>query len=159
VRIQVLTMKHKTILLMFVLLIIPASFAHLDAGGDKVINNYLIDFGYAPENPKVSDKLTLAFNLINDTTKEVIEPSNVWIRISSSKEVVFAGTFHPEAQHIAFSYKFPYADEYEITARFKDDKGIIIETDFKIKIEGFNIGLIFIIAVLFIIGLMIIKKK
>ena len=107
--------KGKLIFLFFLIIIFsPYSFAHLDAGEEKVIDDYLIDLGYAPESPKVTDKVTLAFNLINNTTKEVIEPTSVWIRISSPKEVVFAGTFHPEAKNIAFTYTFPYADDYSL---------------------------------------------
>lgn len=57
--------------------------AHLDGGADKTIKDYLIDFGFSPEKPKAGEKVTLAFNLVNATTKEIIEPTSVWVRISS----------------------------------------------------------------------------
>lgn len=154
--------KLKKSLFIFLIIIFSLySFAHLDVGKDKVIDGYLIDFGYTPENPKVTDKVTMAFNLLNDTTKEIIEPTSVWIRISSSKEVVFAGTFHTEAQNVVFNYVFPYADDYEITARFKDNDNTLVETDFEIKIEKKSkIKLYYIakIIIILIIAGFIIKK-
>jgi|TARA_B100001971_G_C18199552_1_gene543666 hypothetical protein len=156
---------NKFLLIFLIVIVLPNSFAHLDAGEDKLIDDYLIDFGYSPENPKAIDKVTIAFNLLDDTTKEIIVPTSVWIRISSSKEVVFAGTFHPEAEHVAFTYTFPYSDDYEITARFKDNNSILAETDFEIKLEKekmskINLYLLLTSLVLFIlIGFIIIKLK
>ncbi len=130
-------MKGKISTIIMILLavsLVPIGFAHLDAGKDKVIDDYLIDFGYSPESPKATDRIEFAFNLINNTTKDIIEPASAWIRISSSKEVVFAGTVHSEAKHVAFAYMFPYADDYDIKVRFKTDETVIVEADFEIKV-------------------------
>lgn len=131
-------MESKKIFLGVVVVIAlsQTGFAHLDAGEDKVIRDYRVDFGYSPENLAVEDQAVFSFNLANTTTEGVIEPTSVWVRIAGSQGVLFAGTFHPESQHVAFTYTFPYAGNYEITARFKDDKATIVETGFEIEVEG-----------------------
>ena len=87
--------NFSSVLLIF-LLSFSSVYAHLDGGKDKTIDSYLIDFGFSPEIPKVTDKVTLALNLINDTTKAIIVPTSVWIRISSSKSAYFADRICPE---------------------------------------------------------------
>lgn len=151
--------------LLITLISLPITYGHLDGGTDKTIDDYIIDFGFSPEQPKVTDKVTLAFNLVNATTEEVIEPTSVWIRISSPEEVVFAGTFHPEAKHIAFTYIFPEANDYEILARFKDKDKTIVETNFQLTVTDsisnkteFSTGykFTFIFGIINIISLMLV---
>lgn len=131
-------MKLKFNLMMFILfiLLIPNVLSHLDAGQDKVIDNYQIDFGYSPENPQISDNVAIALTLFNNTNQEVIEPESVWVRISSSKNVIFAGTLKPLNGNIAFTFKFPEVDDYEVLVRFNQDKKALVETNFNLKIKG-----------------------
>lgn len=100
----------KLILLTFLLslFLFPAVYAHLDRGEDKSINGYLIDSGFSPEHPIVGYKVRLAFNLANDTAKEVIEPKSIGMKISSLQEIVFAVTSHSES------------NEHEITEMEKE---------------------------------------
>jgi len=161
-------MKIKFNLMLFILFIvlIPNVLSHLDAGQDKVIDNYKVDFGYSPENPNTNDKVAIALTLFNNTNQEVIEPYSVWVRISSSKEVVFAGTLKPLNGNVAFTYKFPSADNYDITARFNDDKETIVETNFSIEITEtvliyyYSFGIIVLLVIVFIIiKLRVLNKK
>ena len=160
-------MKIKFNLMLFILFIVlmPNVLSHLDAGQDKVIDNYKVDLGYSPENPKTTDNVAIALTLF-DTNQEVIEPDSVWIRISSSKEVVFAGTLKPLNGNVAFTYKFPSADNYDITARFNDDKETIVETNFSIEITEtvsiyyYSFGIIVLLIIIFIIiKLRVLNKK
>lgn len=123
-----------TFFLALILISSPSAYAHLDGGEDVTLGGYLIDFGFSPEQPKITDKVTLAFNLVDDATKEIIEPTSVWIRISSPKDVIFAGTFHPEAKHVAFTYIFPEANNYEILVRFKENDKTLVETTFQLTV-------------------------
>ena len=137
-RLTMIQMKIKLInpmLFVFFIVLIPNALSHLDAGEDKIIGEYIADFSYSPKEPSVDGKVTMAFSLLNSTNQEVIEPESVWIRISSSKEVVFAGTLKLESGNVAFTYKFPYADDYTITARYNDNEKTIATTDFNIKIR------------------------
>ncbi len=118
------------------LFFIPSASAHLGAGEDTVIGGYLVDFGYAPPTPNAKESTILAFNLVNDSTKEVIGPTSVWVRISSPENVVFAGTFHPKSEHVSFSYAFPEPGYYEITAKFEKDDRASVQADFELEVTG-----------------------
>ena len=153
-------MKTKLIsLMLFVLFIalIPNALSHLEAGEDKTADGYLLDFGYSPKEPSIDDKVIMAFSLLNNTNQEVIEPESVWIRIASSKEVVFAGTLKQESGNAAFTYKFPYADDYIITARYKDSEKAIAEADFNINVKEsvpvyyYVLGIIVISIIIFVV--------
>tara|TARA_Y100000310_G_scaffold246052_1_gene251161 strand:+ start:2867 stop:3376 length:510 start_codon:yes stop_codon:yes gene_type:complete len=149
-------LKNKIVLLFLFIVALPIAFSHLDAGEDKEIDDFLIDFGYSPENPNTNDNVAIALTLF-DKNQEVIEPTSVWVRISSPKDVVFAGTLKPNNGNVAFTYKFPYADNYDITARFNDDKETIVETDFNIKITEtvpvyyYFFGIVVILIIIFVI--------
>ena len=132
-------------------LFFPFVNAHMEAGEDKVINGYLVNFGYYPENIKASDSAILSFSLVNDSTQELIDTTSLFIRISSSKEIVFAGTFHTELENVMFSYKFPYADDYRIIAKFQKDEDVLMETDFNIKIKKSYNFYYYLISLLFLI--------
>jgi len=162
---KIIKNKLMLILLISVIVLIPNALSHLDAGQDKVIDNYKVDFGYSPENPTTTDKVAITLTLF-DTNQEVIEPDSVWIRISSSKEVVFAGTLKPLNGNVAFTYKFSSADNYDITARFNDDKETIVETNFSIEITEtvqiyyYSFGIIVLLVIVFIIiKLRVLNKK
>jgi len=144
------------ILLIFNLFIVNS---HLEGGKDKAVNGYLIDFGYDPKNPIANEKIIIVISLFNETTNEVIEPTNVWIRISSAVDVIFAGTFKPEAQNVAFSFTFPHGDVFEITARFFEDEKLIAETDFDINVKGKTDYSIIIILFLSLMLLVIFLKS
>ncbi len=128
--------KTNVIFVILFLSLIPSVSAHLDAGKDTVIGGYLVDFGYAPTTPNAKESTILAFNLVNDSTKEVIGPTSVWIRISSPENVVFAGTFHPKSEHVSFSYAFPEPGHYEITVKFEKDDKTLVQTDFELEVTG-----------------------
>ena len=148
--------KLLLILLISIIVLIPNALSHLDAGEDKVIGEYLADFSYSPKEPSIDSKVTIAFSLLNNTNQEVIELESVWIRISSSREVVFAGTLKQESGNAAFTYKFPYADDYIITTRYNDNEKTIVTADFNIKIREsvpiyyYLIGIIVILIIVFI---------
>lgn len=156
---KIILLKNKLLLILLILIIvlIPNALSHLDAGEDKVVDSYLLDFSYSPKEPGIDGKVTMAFSLLNNTNREVIETESVWIRIASSNEAVFAGTLKQESGNVAFTYKFPYADDYIITARYKDSEKTIAETDFNIKIKEsvpvyyYALGIIVILILIFIV--------
>ena len=154
----------KIIFLMFLFMISSVS-AHLDAGEDKVIDDYIVDFGYSPAELESYSPVTFAFNLVDKDTEEPIDIDAVWVRISS-KEVVFAGTFQAVDGNVALTYAFPKRGEYEITARFIDNGETIVETDFNVSVaknkkylqKKIN-GTIGAVIVGFILGMFYFKKK
>jgi hypothetical protein len=121
-------------ILILILLFSGVVSGHLEAGEDKVIDGYLIDFGYDPGAPKKGDKVILAFNLVDDETKETLDFDSVWVRISLEDAIVFSGTFHPEDKHVGLSYVFFKEGKYEIVSRFKKDGEILTVSDFDLEV-------------------------
>jgi len=127
--------KLKLIILVLTILLVPIAIAHLDAGEDKVVDGYLVDFGYLPDTPTAGDKIQIVFNLLNSSTKEVLEPTSVWVRISNSDTVLFAGTFYPEEGSVAFTYAVFKAGDYEVDARFKAGSEVLVQTSFDLQVK------------------------
>ena len=118
---QAKSMRAHTISLIAlgILVLIPlCSFAHLEAGEDKEIDGYLIDMGHDPEHISAGEPFTLMLSISNATTEEQLSPRKVWVRIMKEGEVVFAGTFAPEARSVMTVMSLPDAGPYTIDARF-----------------------------------------
>lgn len=127
----------KLIFALFLILpfFLSSASAHLENGEDKTVNGYLVDFGYAPEKVIAGEPMNIAFNLVDPKTQQPIDPNNVWVRISSSDNIIFSGTFFPEAHHVLFTSTFPEAGDYEIKARFKDASDtVLVETNFNLNV-------------------------
>lgn len=133
--------------------------AHLEGGKDEVIDGYLVDFGYSPENPSTKEATFISFNLLNDSSRETIDLTSVWMRISNSKEVVFSGEIKAENGNVFLNYKFPYGDDYEITSRFLNGEETVLETDFTIKIkEDKKYKIVLFLLVILVLSFLILKK-
>lgn len=113
--------------------------AHLEDGEDKIVGNYLIDFGYSPAHPQINQGVTIALNLVDNTTKKIIVPDHVWVRIAADDQIIFAGALFPEAQHINFLQTFPTAGSYEVTTRFYDKNQLMTEASFPLRIVSSSI--------------------
>jgi len=111
------------------------AFSHLAAGQDKALNGYLIDFGYDPAEPIANEKAVFAANILNGAAKEAINSDSVFVRISSSKESVFAGNLNPENGSVAFTFAFPYGDSYEVALKFFKDGDILAQSAFGIDVK------------------------
>ncbi|MCH8004026.1 MAG: hypothetical protein IH934_05335 [Nanoarchaeota archaeon] len=151
--------KKIILILVFLIINLYNVIGHLEGGKDKAVNGYLIDFGYDPKNPIANEKTVIVISLFNETTNEVIEPTSMWIRVSSTEDVIFAGTFKPENQNVAFSFTFPHGDVFEITTRFFEDENLIVETDFDINVKGKTYYSKIIILFLSLILLVIVLKS
>ena len=109
--------------------------AHLDVGVDKVVDGYLIDFGYGPENPTTEDKVSMNMVFLNESTRGSVDIDSVWLRFSNPEEVVFAGTMKPDQSIISWTYVFPKAGNYDIEARFIKDGETLSESSFNLEIK------------------------
>jgi len=118
-----------------VLALVSFSSAHLSGGEDKTINEVVVHFGYDPADPVSDESVGLSLSIENSTTEQTIRPSEVWVRVSNKKHILFAGTFAPQAfDTVLFSYRFPSGGTYDITARFLDTHGTIVETNFLLNV-------------------------
>ncbi len=120
-----------------ILIVAPFSLAHLDAGEDRSAGGYIVDFGYAPKNPSASSVTELAYNLVNETTKDAANVSKVWLRVSTEDDVVFAGYFHADHGNIALSYRFPEGGNYTIDTKFYGQGGkMLVSNSNMIYVSG-----------------------
>ena len=143
--------------LLILLLILPLAFAHLEGGEDRVKDNYIIDFGYEPI-PKAEEKVTLAFNLLNASTDEIIPFTDVWLRISS-KEVVLSTNIIQQADHVALTYTFPYPDTYDIKIRFRNNDNLLVEEDFSLEVKGKSNFLLYVLLTIILILIVLLRKR
>ena len=124
-------------------------FAHahgLGGGIDKVVDGYLIDFGYSPEELVSGANIQFTAGLVDNESKEIADFENVWVRISKANRVLFASTLEKSmSQDASFLYNFSEPGIYEITVRFqKFNEEVpetrlaetIVETSFDVNIAG-----------------------
>ncbi|RME77411.1 hypothetical protein D6774_04555 [Candidatus Woesearchaeota archaeon] len=119
--------------ILFILLLVPLH-AHLDAGSDVVLGEYLVDFGYSPEEILAGEQTSLAFNLVNASTQEVIPFESLYLRVSDDEKTVFAGTLHAQGDRVTFITTFP-AGNYEILMRFKENETTLVETTHVLEVK------------------------
>ena len=150
----------KKLFLLFILFSVSVN-AHLDAGIDKEVGDFIVDFGYSPEVPVKGELTSLVFNLL-DKNRDPVEFTDGWVRISKGDKVMFSGIFVSEPS-VAFTYTFPDSGEYEISTRFMNSDEFIARTDFEIMVEGDSkliyLLIVPILTILILIGILIIRKK
>src|SRR3989344_4851026 len=73
------------------LLAAPAA-AHLDAGQDVTVGQYLVDFGYAPAEPAVNQSVVVAFNLGDAATETPVVFTDALVRLRADDSMLFAAT-------------------------------------------------------------------
>jgi len=117
------------------LLLLPAVFAHLDAGEDSTVNGYLLDFGYAPAQPRSLDSTILNFNVVDPATEVPSNVTSLFIRISKEDRVYFSGTLFPDDANFGITYMFPKGGDYAILARFYDGESPIAETTYSLSVK------------------------
>lgn len=145
--------------------------AHLAAGEDITKNDYIIDFGFSPEELTTNKISFINVNLVNQTTKEDIIYSSAWVKISDNTSSVFTGVFHAKSGNINFQYLFPKKGNYTINIEFRNNKEEpIIDHSFNVNVkensppqqekqQDFNKYLIFLIGILIgIFGGIVVKK-
>ncbi len=142
-----------------------AAFAHLEAGEHETIGNYVADFGYSPGNVTEGQRVIIAFNLLNATTRDLIVPDSVWVRISSGNDIFFAGTLYPESSHVVFDYQFVGSGKYVVDAQFRlGDEKLRSDFDMEVSKKSDNRNVVFaavsiIVAVILLVAYKKLKKK
>jgi len=136
--------------------LLPFTSAHLDAGEDRVVEEYLIDFGYSPEIPTTAERTFFSFNLLNKTSNEIIYLTDALITISDSKGIIFAGKLYPEEGNIVMSYLFSEDDNYNVEITFNNGKEVLVKSNFKVRVketlrENMMDWIIFLIMVILIV--------
>jgi hypothetical protein len=120
--------------LLFLVLLLPLASSHLAAGEDKVVGEYIVDFGYEPEKLTAGENSFFAIHLKDKESKEVVPFTDVWVRISQGDAILFSGLLNPTDNVAELSYYFSVSDHYEIKLRFRDGEKTLAETTFIVDV-------------------------
>jgi hypothetical protein len=149
-----------TLLILLVILSAGSAQAHLEGGADKVVDGYLIDFGFSPETPTARDSVIFSINLVDNETKQPVAVESAWLRIATEDRILFAGTLHPNQGNVSLSQFFFEKGEYEVAIRFDDShEETIVQSVFDVSVvenphlQGGNIVLILVYAIIFVVGM------
>jgi len=131
--------------------------AHLDFGQDIIKNGHIIDFGFAPQEVVSLSSTNFVINLVNSTTEEPINLTSIWVRISSSKEIIFSGELSPKNASLPFTFTFPTGGNYSLDFQFKNNQKIIEKQTFYLDVKDkdsvnniyYLVGLIILFILLF----------
>lgn len=119
---------RKYLLLITILFSLPfVSTAHLDAGVDKRVGDYYVDFGWKPEELQADQTSLFNLQIIDWETK--ISPDSlrtVSITINEDEVVFFEVETNADSGTTEFSYKFPRGGKYVLTANFLDTEGNVL---------------------------------
>ncbi len=144
---------------LFLLLLLPFSSAHLDSGEDVVVNSYLVDMGYTPA-PLLTETLnTFSFNLADPSTQEVVSFDRAFIRISGPNGVEYSGYMAPDPDHVVFSYSFVESGSYGVLVEFEEGEDTLASYTFTVEVEK-NVSYLWAsLAVLVLLGLYFLYRK
>ena len=107
-----------------------------EASFEKETGGYLIDVGYDPEEFKQGGVTDFDFNLIQVGTKEDVEFSDIWVRISIENRAYFAGALAKTGiGRTTLKYVFPVDGDYELSVRFENEGEILSETSFPLSVQ------------------------
>lgn len=162
-RLPIKKSKIGLLFFLFFLVGVPLGIAHLDAGEDRQVGDFVIDLGYSPAVLNTKDRSTLSLFLLNDQQKP-LDYDHVWVRITHGDSILFAGPIASEERNGLFTYTFPYPGQYQITVRFFNEEELIVQTEFQVKVEGANDASLFffglpVIGVIFIFLYFLFRKK
>lgn len=102
---------------------------------ETVVDGYLIDIGQTPEIVTTNRSVRFAYDLLDNMTNEVIAYTDVWVRIQQDKKVIFAsGINQPKFGSTGMTFTFPETGEYEMSVRYQNDEGSIVETSVPITV-------------------------
>jgi hypothetical protein len=118
----------------------PQVFAHGFGGSmEKESNGLLIDIGYDPENGTALSTFVYDFGLLKPDTKEPIEFTDVWVRISKDKKTYLAtGISKARIGKTTLAYIYPEEGTYQMSVRFQNGKDTLSETTFDLIVSPYK---------------------
>ncbi|MBS3116952.1 hypothetical protein J4421_05140 [Candidatus Woesearchaeota archaeon] len=152
-------MRRSTFFFVFVIILTSSSLSHLDAGEDKEVGDYLVDFSYSPKEITKDNKALLTFTILDNEKRDVIEFDKVWVRIEEKENIVFTATLSSDLDQAVLTYIFPEAGEYLITARFFKDEQKMVETSFTLSVEDDWVGYVLLILFVLTLSVIILQQK
>lgn len=129
--------------LCFAALGVSVALSHgLGGGGDVVVGEYLLEYGYDSPVLAVQEPTRLTFNLARKDDLQPVSFSTAWVRIVRPEEggrredVLFAGGLTEEVPGQAgMTYWFTREGPAVLSVRFLNEEGTIAETDFDVELQ------------------------
>ncbi len=127
---------------------------------EKQVGDVFIDIGYSVDKFTTDSSVIFSF-VIQDSEKNEIPFTDVWVRVVRDKSTVFAtGINDSPLGGATMVYTFPTSGEYELSARFQKDGKSIAETTFPLLVtqeskESDGEGTIFFVAFGFLSGILV----
>ena len=104
---------------------------------EKVVGEYLATLEYEELLFLEGEPTRFDFELVNNATKESIEFTDVWVKVTEGTKALFiAPIAKPGFGNIGMTYTFPVAGEYELNLRFQNKDTSIAEISFLLKVEA-----------------------
>ena len=128
-------LRFIAVLLLFASLVSLTSYAHgLGGGQDKVVGNYLVDFGYSETSPVKNEPVLLTFVLRNSSSENMINFARARVMILSENDVLFSGNVKDEFDgQASITYRFPHDGNFTLRVRF-NEKVTLAETEFSLAV-------------------------
>lgn len=103
---------------------------------EQVMGDFKIDVGYDVSSFRAAETVRFDFNLAQELTKEDVAYTDVWVRIVQGNKTVFAtGVNKPAIGKAGMTFTFPEPGMYDLSVRFENGAGSIVETKFPITVE------------------------
>lgn len=165
-------MKYSTLAILLALLVLPAGVASAHGGGNEIskrVGDHLIELSLETLEPTAGVAERLNFDFWSATSSENMEGryDRVWVRVMKGDDLLFSTwLYKPEGLLSGFTYTFPFAGVYEVTARFMGPD-LSIETDFTLTVapgegeasSGIPLGLVTLFSgIAFLAGALIAKR-
>jgi len=104
------------------------------ASFEQVIDGYIVDIGYSPENIVAKTSVPFDFGLNLSSGEEVLYES-IWVRVSQDRNVFYAGGIHRSSVGATtMLYQFPEPGVYTLSARFQDGVDALTEVSFEVEV-------------------------
>ncbi len=155
-------MYRTFIFIIFVMFIIGNTIAN-GVGNEisKTVNGLVFEFGIDPKEPRVNELTTMSLLIHNETTGNLIETNDLWIRISKGDKIFFSSLDLrlKKETPLYMNYIFTESGEYtiDISARYN---GRYIMTTFTVDIKDKNVGIkyLLIFIAIFILGYIVWRR-
>lgn len=113
---------------LFVLL--PLFLIHAHGAGfsiEEEMDGFFVDIGISEEDVLANEPVRFDF-LLSDMEGLKVDFTDLWVRIYNEEGTFFAGNIHtPEFGPVGFTYVFPEAGKYMVSARYQEKGEEIVE--------------------------------
>ena len=105
---------------------------------EEVKDGFKVDIGY-PDVASAGDSSWLDFSIAPVAPNEKKDDiyTDVWVIVKQDKRLLFAGDVHkPVFGQTGFTYLFPDAGVYTISARFQKDSEAVVQLEFPLEVAA-----------------------